>query len=163
MRTEIQPVLDYLDNLGIEYSFARHPAVHTIAEMMELGLEDENEVAKNLFLRDSKKKHYFLITLDQHKSANLKELSIALGVKGLTFASEDDLMKYLRLERGAVTPLGILNDEERAVTVVLDRAVLEYQSLGVHPNVNTASVWLKPGDLVRAVEHHGNKIIIMDM
>jgi len=163
MKVEIQPVLDYLNSLGIEYGFAEHPAVHTISEMMELGLENEDEVAKNLFLRDSKKKHYFLITLDQRKSANLRELSGILGVKGLTFASEADLMKYLALERGAVTPLGVLNDEERAVTVVLDRAVLGYRSIGVHPNVNTASLWLKPNDLVRAVEHHGNKIIIMDM
>ena len=163
MGNEIQQVLEYLDNLGIEYGFAEHPAVHTIAELMELGLENKDEVAKNLFLRDSKKQHYFLVTLDQHKSANLKELSAMLGVKGLTFASEDDLMKYLCLERGGVTPLGILNDEERAVTVVLDEAVLKYQSVGIHPNVNTASVWLKPSDLVGVIEHHGNRLIIMNM
>lgn len=163
MRTEIQPVLDYLNNLGIEYGFAQHPAVHTIAEMMQLGLDKRDEIAKNLFLRDAKKKNYFLVTLDQNKTASLKELTDIFGVKGLTFASEADLMKYLALERGAVTPLGVLNDEERAVTVVLDETVLRYESIGVHPNVNTASVWLKPADLVRVIENHGNKLIIMEL
>ncbi len=163
MRTEIQSVLDYLNSLGIEYGFARHPAIHTIAEMIQLGLDKGDEIAKNLFLRDAKKKNYFLVTLDQNKTANLKELSDMFGVKGLTFASEADLMKHLSLERGAVTPLGVLNDEDLAVTVVLDETVLRYESIGVHPNVNTASVWLKPEDLVRAIENHGNKLIIMEL
>lgn len=163
MKSEVQPVLDYLNNLGIEYGFAEHTAIHTIAEMMQLGLDNGDEIAKNLFLRDAKKTNYFLVTLDQNKTARLKELSEILRVKGLTFASEADLMKHLALERGAVTPLGVLNDEDRAVTVVLDEAVMKYQRIGVHPNVNTASVWLRPNDLVRAVESHGNKLIIMKL
>ena len=162
MSPEVQAVLDHLRSLNIKFTYKEHPAVHTIAEMAALGLEGEEQVAKNLFLKDGKK-NYFLVTLDQRKTADLKALSAALGVKGLSFASEDDLMKYLRLERGAVTPLGVLNDQNRAVTVVMDTAVLAFDVIGVHPNVNTASVWLSPDELVRVVREHGSSLIIMDI
>lgn len=163
MSPEVQAVLDHLRSLNVKFTYKEHPAVHTIAEMAVLGLEGEEQVAKNLFLKDGKKKNYFLVTLDQRKTADLKALSAALGVKGLSFASEDDLMKYLRLERGAVTPLGVLNDQNRAVTVVMDTAVLAFDTVGVHPNVNTASVWLSPDELVRVVQEHGSSLIIMDI
>ena len=160
MSPEVQAVLDHLRSLNVKFTYKEHPAVHTIAEMAALGLEGEEQVAKNLFLKDGKKKNYFLVTLDQRKTADLKALSAALG---LSFASEDDLMKYLRLERGAVTPLGVLNDRNRAVTVVMDTAVLAFDTVGVHPNVNTASVWLSPDELVRVVQEHGSSLIIMDI
>lgn len=162
-RSKVQQTLEQLNSLGIQYRYAEHPPIYTIAETIALGLDNGDEIAKNLFLRDSKKKHYFLVLIDQSKTANLKALSEALGVKGLTFASEEDLMKYLSLEKGSVTPLGILNDEERRVTVVLDEKVLSFESIGMHPNANTSSVWLKPDDLIRVIEHHGSKIIRMEL
>lgn len=71
-------------------------------------------------------------------------------------------MKLLGLTAGSVTPLGVLNDEERKVTVFLDRDFLEESGLiGVHPNDNTATVWMKAEDLVRLIEEHGNRINVV--
>ena len=72
------------------------------------------------------------------------------------------LMKLLGLAAGSVTPLGVLNDEERKVTVFLDRDFFEESGLiGVHPNDNTATVWLKAEDLVRLIGEHGNRIHVV--
>ena len=71
-------------------------------------------------------------------------------------------MKILGLAAGSVTPLGVLNDEERKVTVFLDRDFFDEPGMiGVHPNDNTATVWLKTEDLVRLIEDHGNRIHVV--
>ena len=77
----------------------------------------------------------------------MKEFRKANQTRPLSFASEEDLMKLLGLTAGSVTPLGVLNDEERKV--------------GVHPNDNTATVWLKAEDLVRLIGEHGNRIHVV--
>jgi len=157
MQRQDNPALRLLDELGIEYAYAEHPAVYTIPEMEALGLDREGEIAKNLFLRDAKKQRYFLLVISQRKSADLKALSLLLGAKGLTFASEDELTKHLGLTKGAVSPLGIVNDHEHRVELVLDEEVLALERIGVHPLVNTASVWLSPGDLTDFAEICGSK------
>lgn len=91
-----------------------------------------------------------------------KEFRKANQTRPLSFASEEDLMKLLGLTAGSVTPLGVLNDEERKVTVFLDRDFFEESGLiGVHPNDNTATVWLKAEDLVRLIGEHGNRIHVV--
>jgi len=162
MRELAQPALDYLDARGIAYRYADHPAVFTIAEMDALGLENPDEVAKNLFLCDSKKRRFFLVVMSGHSTADLASLGAALGVK-LSFASEHRLTEHLGLTKGSVTPLGIINDEARAVEVIFDAEVLRWHEIGVHPNTNTASVWLSPQDLYRLVEEHGNPVRVMEI
>lgn len=76
----------------------------------------------------------------------------------LSFASEDRLKRFLGLEKGAVTPLGILNDEARAVEVLFDRDLAGLPSLGVHPNRNTATVFLAFSDLESLIRSHGNSV-----
>ena len=100
------------------------------------------------------------MVLQKDKQADLRALGEHLGVK-LSFASEERLMKYLGLEKGAVTPFGILNDTERAVEVLLDADLECMPLIGVHPNENTATVVLKPADLVRIIERHGNPVEYM--
>lgn len=163
MNENIKKALNYLDKLGINYRYAEHEAVYTIQEANALGMDDGKDVAKNLFLRDGKRKHYFLVIIDQHKNADLKAMACLLGVDRLSFASENDLMKYLGLTRGAVTPLGIINDEECRVKVIIDKTIMGYCTVAVHPNSNTASVWISPDELVRLVKEHGNETEIMDM
>ena len=91
-----------------------------------------------------------------------KEFRKANQTRPLSFASEEDLLKLLGLAAGSVTPLGVLNDEERKVTVFLDRDFFEESGLiGVHPNDNTATVWLKAEDLVRLIGEHGNRIHVV--
>ncbi|MDE6973568.1 MAG: hypothetical protein K2P07_04545 [Lachnospiraceae bacterium] len=82
----------------------------------------------------------------------------------LSFASESDLMDIMGLTAGSVTPLGILNDETRKVKVFLDRDFLEMSGIiGVHPNDNTATIWLKTEDLANIIQEHGNEIEVVSV
>ena len=127
----------FLKEKGIPFRWVEHKAVYTIEEMEELGLEKMEETAKNLFLRDQKGKNHFLVVIRADKQANLG------------------------LKKGAVTPLGILNDTACAVKVFLDRDFLEKEEIGVHPNDNTASVYLKTADLMQIIKEHGNSLEVL--
>ncbi len=157
-------VFEELDKLGVSYRVIEHPAVHTINEMEALEIFLDNPwIVKNLFLRDANGKRHFLVTLDMNKKVDLKELRRQLGTSGLSFASEERLMKYLSLTKGSVTPLGILNDTNCEVEVVLDSSLVERELIGVHPNVNTATVMLCYEDLIKVIKTHGNTIHIVTM
>lgn len=155
-----QEIRAFLEERGISFQWVEHEAVYTIDEMEALGLEDMEDIAKNLFLRDQKGKRHFLIVIKGYKQANLKELGERLGIGRLSFASEERLEKYLKLKKGSVTPLGILNDEERAVEVFFDEDFLG-KTIGVHPNENTASVYLSTEDLLEIIREHGNALEIV--
>ena len=156
-----QEIKAFLEEKGIPFEWVEHKAVYTIEEMQELGLEDMEDIAKNLFLRDQKGKRHFLIVIRADKQANLKELGERLGIGKLSFASEERLEKYMKLKKGAVTPLGVLNDENCAVEVFLDEDFLKMKKIGVHPNENTASVYLATEDLLRIIREHGNPLEIV--
>lgn len=156
-----EEVRAFLEKRGIPFSWVEHEAVYTIEEMEKLGLEKMEEMAKNLFLRDQKGKNHFLVVIRADKQANLKELGEQLGGVRLSFASEERLEKYLGLKKGAVTPLGILNDTACAVKVFLDKDFVEKGEMGVHPNDNTASVYLKTADLMQMIKEHGNALEVL--
>ena len=155
-----QEVKVFLEEKNIPFEWVEHKAVFTIEEMEELGLESMDEIAKNLFLRDQKGKRHFLVVVKGMKQVNLKELGEKLGTK-LSFASEERLEKYMGLKKGAVTPLGILNDENCAVEVYMDEDLCKLERIGVHPNDNTASVYLSPADLLNIIKEHGNSLEVL--
>lgn len=158
-----QRALEILNRMGIEFSIDEHPPVYTIEEMDVLGLGENGSVVKNLFLRDAKGKRHFLVVLSKDKQVDLKKLQDSIGCSKLSFASEDRLNTYLKLTKGAVTPLGIINDEQRCVEVVLDKDLEGEAKLGIHPNDNSATVWLRWDDLVRLINEHGNPVTILDI
>ena len=151
-------VFQRLNELKIEYRLTNHQAVFTIEDINKLSVSKEGNIPKNLFLRDSKGKRHFLVVMDQHKKVNLKELQDQLACSRLGFASENRLAKYLGLTKGAVTPLGVINDKEAIVEVVFDMDLIGEKKLGVHPNDNTATVWLSYSDLKKVIENNGNAI-----
>lgn len=155
-----QEVKAFLEEKNIPFEWVEHKAVFTIEEMEELGLESMDEIAKNLFLRDQKGKRHFLVVVKGMKQVNLKELGEKLGTK-LSFASEERLEKYMGLKKGAVTPLGVLNDENCAVEVYMDEDLCKLERIGVHPNDNTASVYLSPDNLLNIIREHGNPVEIL--
>ncbi len=152
MYTRKEEVYKYLDNLGIKYKKIEHEAVFTMEETLHLNLDNEEEIVKNLFIRDDKKQNYFLILVKGDKRVNLKEIRNNLNLRPLTFASEEDLEKYLGLKKGAVTILGILNDTEHKVKVLIDEDIKNFNEIGAHPNENTASVWLKLDDIEKILK-----------
>lgn len=147
----------FLDDQGIQYEVTEHKAVFNMEELSDVELPYPEADAKNLFVRDDKKRQYYLITVKGDKRVDLKEFRKANGTRPLTFASAEDLPTILKLTPGSVTPLGLLNDDELKVEFYLDDSFLNDPGLiGCHPNDNTATVWMKTQDLIRLVKEHGN-------
>ncbi|MCD8350753.1 MAG: prolyl-tRNA synthetase associated domain-containing protein [Planctomycetaceae bacterium] len=155
-------VYETLDRLRIPYECIEHEAAYTAEDMAALPFPDDVRIAKNLFLRDSKGKRHFLVVMALDRPADLRRLGDLLGAGRLSFASADRLNRYLRVERGAVSPFSILNDEKAEVEVVVDASLAEAKRLGVHPNDNTITVCLRYDDILRIIEDHGNPIRILD-
>lgn len=158
-----EAVLKRLEELSIPYKITEHEPMYTISQMESLHLGEYGHVAKNLFLRDAKGKRHFLITLCGDKQADLKELGLKLGGVRLSFASEERLERLLKLKKGSVTPLGVINDEANAVEVVLDMDLEGKERIGVHPNENTATVWLSYPELCRYIKSCGHSFTRMEI
>lgn len=152
-----QEVYDYLTEHGVSYEVTEHKAVFNMEELDAVELPYPEFDAKNLFVRDDKKRNYYLITVKGDKRVDLKEFRKKYGLRNLSFASADDLMAIMGLIPGAVSPLGLLNDSELKVIFYLD-AEFKGNIIGVHPNDNTATVWLKSEELVRLIKEHGNEV-----
>lgn len=129
--------------------------MYTVEEAAALNLPYLEAAAKNLFLRDDKKKNFYLLVARDDASVNLKELREKIGSRPLSFASPQLLDEILGLIPGSVTPLGILNDEERKVEVLMDSA-FEGKRIAMHPNENTATLWMQEENLAGIVREHGN-------
>ena len=145
----------YLTEQKIYYESTEHKAVFNMEELDSVELLYPEWDAKNLFMRDDKKQNYYLITVRGNKRVDLKAFRKQHGLRALSFASAEELSSVMRLIPGAVTPLGILNDTERRVRFYLDSEFKE-NKIGVHPNDNTATVWMQADDLIRLVLEHGN-------
>lgn len=159
-----QAIYDYLTGKKIRHEITEHRAVFNMAELAAIDIPYPEADAKNLFVRDDKKRNYYLICVKGDKRVDLKAFRQAQGTRALSFASDQELMEILGLEPGAVTPLGILNDTEKKVKVYLDKAFFESPGLiGIHPNDNTATVWLKPADLIQIISEHGNALELFQL
>ena len=153
-----------LDNLGIKYEITEHKAVFNMEELADIALPYPEAEAKNLFVRDDKKLNYYLITVKGSKRVDLKAFRKQNGTRPLTFASENELKSVMELIPGAVTPFGILNDRERKVKFFIDSEFTGSPGLiGVHPNDNTATVWLSTEDLINIIKKHGNSVYSIEL
>lgn len=157
-------IYELIKNKNIWYEITEHQAVYNMQELAQIKVPYPERDAKNLFIRDDKKRNYYLITVKGDKKVDLKEFRKNNNTRPLTFASSEDLMEILNLIPGAVTPLGILNDKERKVTVFIDEFFKEEPSIiGIHPNDNTATIWLYTKDLIDIIKEHGNAVEIINI
>lgn len=156
-----EEIYQLLREKGIWHEITEHPAVYNMAEMAQVDLPYPEADAKNLLVRDSKKREYYLITVRGDKRVDLKEFRRQNQTRALTFASAGELMDLLGLEPGAVTPLGLLNDGERRVSFYLDDSFGAEDLIGVHPNDNTATLWLKVADLLQLLRDHGSPVQVV--
>ena len=153
---------EFLNKSGVNYEITEHKAVFNMEELGGVKLPYPEFDAKNLFVRDDKKQNYYLITVKGDKRVNLKEFRKKYGLRNLSFASAEELMKIMGLTPGSVTPLGLLNDEEHIVKFYLD-SEFNGTLIGVHPNDNTATVWLKSEDLIKIIKEHGNEVSLAEI
>ena len=156
-------IYDLLKTKDVWHEITEHIAVYNMAEVALLDMPYPEADAKNLFVRD-KKKNYYLLTVKGHKRVDLKEFKEKNNLKSLSFASQEDLMSIMGLIPGAVSPFGLLNDEEFKVQFYVDEELLGGEGIiGIHPNNNTATVWLKTKDVLQIIEEHGNKVHIVSI
>lgn len=155
-------IYQYLTENNIWYEITKHEAVYNMEELKAVELPYPEWDAKNLFVRDDKKRNYYLITVKGEKRVDLKEFRKQNGLRNLSFASEADLMEYMRLTPGSVSPLGLLNDPEHQVQFYLD-AELAGNKIGVHPNDNTATVWMETDDLIKLIQNNGNEVHVVNI
>lgn len=160
---EKKKVYEKLNSMGIKYEIIDHPPVFTIEEMNNLGITKKAHICKNLFLRDSKGKKHYIVVLSKEKRADLNNIGTQIMSTKLSFGSEKRLDKYLGLKKGAVSPLGIINDANKEVQVVFDKDLIGEENLGVHPNDNTSTIVLSYEDLKKFVEENGNKIYYVNI
>lgn len=159
-----QEIYEYLNSQEIWHEITEHKAVYNMEELSEIALPYPEADAKNLFVRDDKKRNYYLITVKGDQRVDLNDFRQKQKTRRLSFASEQDLMDFLELTPGAVTPLGLLNNEKCNVQFFLDKSFTAGPGLiGVHPNDNTATVWIKTGDLIRVIEQHGNAVHVVEI
>lgn len=157
-----QETYQYLKDHNIPFEITEHRAVYNMEELDSIDLPYPEGDAKNLFVRDDKKKNYYLITVKGDKRINLKDFRKAHGLRPLSFASPEELKKYMDLTPGAVTPLGLLNVEEVPITLYLDSEFKD-SIIGIHPNENTATVWLQGDDLVTLLRENECEVEIVEI
>jgi len=150
-----QQLFARLDQLGIAHRTVEHPPVFTVEEAKALRGNLPGHHIKNLFLRNKKEEMWLVVALED-RAIDLKRLGEVLGAGRLSFGSADRLKRYLGVEPGSVTPLALVNDQARAVQLVLDRGVANGGPVNAHPLVNTMTTALTPADLLRFFEATGH-------
>ena len=159
-----QEIYDFIKSKNIWHEITEHKAVFNMNELSEIEVPYPEYDAKNLFVRDDKKRNYYLITVKGDKRVDLKEFRRQNNTRPLSFASEQELMSIMNLIAGSVTPLGMLNDKELKVAFYLDKEFLNgKQIIGIHPNENTATLWIKVEDLISIIKEHGNEVNIVEL
>lgn len=150
-----QQLFARLDQLGIAHRTVEHPPVFTVEEAKALRGNLPGHHIKNLFLRNKKEEMWLVVALED-RAIDLKRLGDVLGAGRLSFGSADRLKRTLGVEPGSVTPLSLVNDEARAVQLVLDRGVADGGPVNAHPLVNTMTTALAPADLLRFFDATGH-------
>ncbi len=155
-------ILELLDHNHIEYELYEHEPIKTVSESQELGLPHQDWATKNFFLRDKKKKNYFIITTQENKQIDLRTIREILGTTALSFASDDDLGNMLGIISGAVSPFGALNDESQKVKIYIDR-LFEGNLMDAHPNDNAATMFLHADDVIKVLCQSGRIAEYIDL
>lgn len=138
---------DFLDSHGIAYKTLKHPAAFSIEECNRVRDRIKAPVFKNLFLTNKQQTRFYLLVMPGEKVFKTKYLSAQIGSARLSFANEEFMRLHLGVTPGSVTPLGLINDKERQVSVILDRDLQDFTVFACHPCINTASVVMTLADL----------------
>ena len=133
-------VYDLLDRLKINYQRTDHAEANTMEACNEIDAVLDVLICKNLFLCNRKKTRFYLLLMPGDKPFKTKELSGQHGIQRLSFASAEDMEKYLDIKPGAVSVMGLMNDTENAVQLLVDQDVLNGEYFGCHPCVSTSSL-----------------------
>ena len=157
-------VYDFLETLGIEFTMVDHEP----ADTMELCREAKSVlgvgICKNLFLCPRNKSRFYLLVMPGDKPFKTKELSAQIGSSRLSFADSEDMEKYLDITPGSVSVLGLMNDKENMVSLLVDRDLLKEEYFGCHPCINTSSLKFLTSDVFeRIVPATGHDMTVVEL
>lgn len=141
-------VYDYLDQLGIEYMRVDHEPATNMEACEAIDKALGTLMCKNLFLCNRQKTKFYLLLMPGNKKFKTKELSSQINSARLSFAEADDMIKYLDIEPGAVSVMGLMNDKDKAVQLLIDEDVKDGEFIGCHPCVCTSSMKIKTSDIM---------------
>ena len=136
-------VYDLLDSLGIEYVRTDHERTDTMEACNEIDAILQVTICKNLFLCNRQKTNFYLLMMPGDKPFKTKELSSQINSARLSFASPEDMERLLDITPGSVSIMGLMNDKENAVQLLVDEDVLQGEYLGCHPCINTSSLKMR--------------------
>ena len=162
-----QRCYELLDSLNIEYYRCDHPEENadTMEACLKIDAVLEAVVCKNLFLCNRQHTEFYLLMMPGDKVFKTKEISSQLNCARLSFASADEMEKYLDITPGSVSILGLMNDKENRVHLVVDRDVLKGEYVGCHPCINTSSLKIKTSDmfgpLLKALNHDMTEVTLV--
>ena len=157
-------VYDLLDELGIEYARVDHPAAETMETCEEIEKVLGVEICKNLFLCNRQKTDFYLLMMPGSKPFKTKDITKQLGCARLSFAGAEFMQEFLDITPGSVSVLGLMNDKENRVRLLVDTDLLKSEFIGCHPCVNTSTLKIRTEDItgkfLPAVSHSYTAVLL---
>jgi len=155
---------DLLDNLNIKYTRIDHDAAATIEDCNDVESILDVKICKNLFLCNASKTEFYLLAMPGDKKFVTKNLSKQIGSSRLSFADGIYMEQFLNITPGSVSILGLMNDKECKVHLLLDKEVLEKEYFGCHPCINTSSLKIETSDILnKFLSYTGHKPVIVEL
>ena len=155
-------LIKILNDNGFEYFVEEHAPLFTVEDSKSLRGQIEGAHSKNLFLKDAKA-NFFLISIEESASIDLKKTMQQIQSKKLSFAKPEYLQDILGIEPGSVSPFALLNDIKKQVKFYLDRSFLDSETVNFHPLINTATVNISPQNLIELIEKYHNPVNYIDL
>ena len=157
-------VYDLLDSLSISYERTDHEAAMTMEDCHEIDRILDVVICKNLFLCNRQHTHFYLLMMPGDKTFKTRDLSGQLGTSRLSFAEPEYMEAFLDITPGAVSVMGLMNDRDNHVQLLIDREILSGELLGCHPCVNTSSLRMKTQDVLNTfLPAVGHAPIVVDL
>ena len=144
-------VYDLLDQLNIDYQRIDHEEANTMEICLEIEKTLKSTICKNLFLVNSNKSQYYLLMLKENKKFKTKMISKQINSSRLSFGSDEKMLEYLDITPGSVSLLGLMNDHDFKVQLLMDKDLLQDEYLGCHPCINTSSLRIKIKDVFEKI------------
>ena len=144
-------VYDLLDQLNIDYQRIDREEANTMEICLEIEKTLKSTICKNLFLVNSNKSQYYLLMLKENKKFKTKMISKQINSSRLSFGSDEKMLEYLDITPGSVSLLGLMNDHDFKVQLLMDKDLLQDEYLGCHPCINISSLRIKMKDVFEKI------------
>lgn len=159
-----QKTYRFLEDLGIAFDRVDHQPAMTMEDCADIDAALGITICKNLFLCNRQKTQFYLLMIPDGKKFKTKELSSQLGVARLSFAQSEHMEELLDITPGSVSVMGLMNDDENRVQLLIDEDVLHEEYIGCHPCINTSSIKFKTDALMQTIlpaMHHSPITVVL--